>query len=180
MTKITSSFLTLVLIIVFSSIVYIWQAEAEKKQLNQQISTQQKQIEQLTAQIKKQTQETDTNSGAVQGAAITSTGEVSGTISLLSQIEVTNTVVCATEVYTKQEYCTDLTAKKTDSEFSYTFDIPLGTYELYIVHPVSKDKVYYSEIQTCDENNNCFSDPKQKRLIKVIQEDSQTDINISI
>lgn len=180
MTKITSSFLTLVLIIVFSSIVYIWQAEAEKNQLNQQIFSQQKQIEQLTAQIRQQTQETDTNSGAVQGATITSTGAISGTVSLVSQTDVTNTVVCAAEVYTKQEYCTDLTLQNNNSEFSYTFDIPLGTYEIYIVHPVTQEKIYYSEIQTCDENNNCFSDPQQKRLIKVLSEDSQTDINISI
>jgi hypothetical protein len=179
MTKITTSFLTLVLIIVFSSIVYIWQAEDEKDALVQQISSQQAEIESLKDEISDNSKTVTEDNGQVQGAT-TITGEVSGVVSILNRAETQETVVCALEVYTEQEYCTNLTEKTKQSDFNYTFDIPLGTYEIYLINPANQEKVYYSEIQTCDEDENCFSDPQQKRLIKVLEEESQTDIDISI
>ncbi len=180
MTKITSSFLTLVLIIVFSSIAYIWKSEAEQKVLTQQIASQQSEIKELQNKIKSQTKSVeDIPAGEVQGVS-TITGGISGSVSFLNQETPEDSVVCVLEVFTQQEYCTNLENINSLNEYEYSFDIPLGTYEAFISQPNNQDKVYYSEIQTCDESGDCYSDPQQKRLIKVLQDETQTDINFSI
>jgi hypothetical protein len=190
MSKITGSFIILVLVIFFSSIVYIWQADAEKNTLESQITSQEVQIAELKTQLDDleniKSASNTINNGEVQGVT-TATGIISGTITLSKNTttegnEQTNqadaVLVCANETRTKQETCLDFNIQTNQKKYDYEFDVPQGEYEIYAMTPPNETKVYYSDISTCDENGDCTTNSDKKRLLEVIQDEAQSDIDI--
>lgn len=178
MSKITGSFLTLVFVIVFSSIVYIWQADAEKKTMEGQIASHLEQINDLETQLKEQsTASNQITAGEVAGIN-TVTGQLSGTITLSKENNAEAVVVCSIEIRTKQETCTDIILEENINTYDFELDIPQGKYEVYAMVPPLETKVYYSDISTCDENGDCTSNSLSKRLIEVNQDETQSNINI--
>ncbi len=180
MSKITGSFLTLVFVIVFSSIIYIWKADTEKRTLESQIESQQEQIANLETQLNQQTTPATTiNTGEVQGAS-TSTGTITGSVTLSNPTETEVVIVCTKEVRTVQESCTDFVFEAKKLIYEFTFEVPQGTYEIYAMLPPAEKKVFYSEISTCDESGDCTSNAEKKRLIQVKLDETQSDISISL
>lgn len=180
MSKITGSFLALVLVIIFSSIIYIWKADSEKRTLESQIQTQQEQIAGLESQIAQQTTPATTiNTGEVQGAT-TATGTLAGSVTIATPTETEAIVVCAKEVRSLQETCTDFIFDLTKKAYGFSFEIPQGTYEVYAMLPPSETKVFYSEISACDELGDCTSNAEKKRLLEVKLDETQSDISISL
>lgn len=181
MSKITGSFIILVLVIFFSSIIYIWQADAEKRVLESQITSQKEQIEDLEIQLEDLESPSNTiNSGEVQGVT-TSTGNISGTITLSKEddsVEKEAILVCANETHTEQETCLDFVIETDKQNYSFEFEIPQGTYEIYAMTPPGETKTYYSEVSTCDEDGDCTTNSEKKRLLEVIQEETQSNIDI--
>lgn len=178
MSKITGSFLVLVLVIILSSIIYIWQADAEKKNLESQILTQQEQIVTLESQLKNQVGSViATNTGIVAGKA-TATGILSGSVNIAHPTADTVIIVCSKETHTKQETCFDIILETEKTVYSFDFELPQGTYEVYAMTPPSETKIYYSETSTCNENGECTSNVEKKRLIKIEDEETQSDITI--
>lgn len=178
MSKITGSFLTLVFVIVFSSIVYIWQADAEKRTMEKQIVSHLQQINDLETQLKEQTTPSNQISAGEVAGTTTATGQLSGTVTLSKKIDTEAIVVCSVETRTKQETCTDIIIEKNTNTHSFEFDIPQGRYEVYAMLPPLETKVYYSDISTCDENGDCTSNSLSKRLIQVNQDEAQSNIDI--
>ena len=166
MTKITGSFLILVSVIFFSSIVYIWKADAEKKDLETQIVFQEKQISYLETQLINITSPSnDINLGEVQGVAVTATGIVSGTVTLSEKSSSKAVLVCANETHTKQENCLDFIIQDNITNYKFEFEIPNGTYEVYAMIPPNQTKVYFSEISTCNEGS-CKSNTEKKTFTR--------------
>jgi len=182
MSKITGSFLALVFLIIFSSIVYIWKADAEKRALESQIQSQHEQISDLKTRLEQQQTPVDIiNAGEVSGEIlgdVTPTGSVTGSVTLNNPPEVEAVIVCMLETKTKQESCNDYMIESDKTIYNFTFDIPQGTYEIYAILPPSETKVYYSDVNTCDQDGNCTSNAEKKRLIQVSPEETQQDINI--
>lgn len=194
MKKITSSFLALVLLIIFSSIVYIWQAESEKEALVSTIDSQEETIIQLQKQIE---EKTTAGSGEVSGV-VTSTGSVLGTITFTQTAPTDEFIVCGRDIRTKQEYCASPETSDEASIFSYSLDIPTGRYEVFAsliqdettpespestesaATPKENTEIYYSDFQICDNLSNCISDSQKKRFIDIIANEVQTDIDISL
>lgn len=177
MSKITTSFLILVLVIFFSAIVYIWQADTEKRDLETQIVSQDKQITDLETKIDKlDLSIANLDTGEVQGAT-TSTGNISGTVAIPKDTTNEAVIVCANNTKTKQETCLDFIIKENTDSYNFEFEIPQGKYEIYAMIPPNETKVYYSEVSTCDEEN-CKSNLEKKRLLEVIQDETQSDIDI--
>jgi hypothetical protein len=179
MSKITGSFIILVLVIFFSSIVYIWQADSERNTLESQIISQKEQIADLKTQLQDIESPSNTiNNGEVQGVT-TATGTIDGTISLsTNEIDAQAVLVCANETRTQQETCLDFTIEKSQDNYEYEFELPQGKYEIYAMTPPSESKVYYSEISNCDADGDCTTTSNKKRLLEVIQEEAQSDIDI--
>ena len=180
MSKITGSFLALVFVIIFSSIIYIWKADSEKRTLESQIQTQQQQIASLESQITEQNSPAATiNSGEVQGAT-TATGTLAGSVTVSTPTESEAIIVCAKEVRSLQETCTDFIYEPTKKSYEFTFEIPQGTYEVFAMLPPSETKVFYSDISTCDELGDCTSNAEKKRLLQVKLDETQSDVSISL
>ena len=180
MSKITSSFIFLLLIIGFSSVVYIWQSGNERKDLENQIYVQEEEIATLQAQlILKETAADDIYNGDVQGVT-TQTGSVLGTLSISKDINSKALIICAKQIHSEQETCTDIIIENNIFEYDYELELPQGKYEVYVVTPPSETKTYYSDISECDENGNCVAKENSKRLLEVVQEETQSNIDISI
>lgn len=180
MSKITGSFLALVFVIIFSSIIYIWKADSEKRTLESQIKTQQQQIANLESQIDQQTAPNILkNPGEVQGAA-TATGTLTGTVSIAKPTSAEAIIVCAKKIRSMQETCTDFIFDLSKKVYEFSFEIPQGTYEVYAMLPPSETKVFYSEVSTCDETGDCTSNAEKKRLLEVKTDETQSDISISL
>ncbi len=178
MSKITGSFLVLVFVIIFSSIIYIWKADSEKRTLESQLESQQEQIAALESQLELQTTPaTIVTTGEVQGTT-TSTGKITGSVTLSNPTETEAVVVCLNEIRNNQETCIDFILEATKKMYEFTFDVPQGTYEVYAMLPPAETKVFYSEVSTCDESGDCTSNAEKKRLLKVNQEETQSDIDI--
>lgn len=175
MTKISASFLGLAIFLVLSSILYIWKSESEQKALEATISANQAEI----ATLKTELTNLQNTTGEVQGASATALGTLTGTVTLTDPTAEAG-VVCVQETHTKQEHCTDFVVTQNKNSYEYSFEIPVGTYEVYALTLPSESKVFYSDIQVCDENINCVQDAKQKRLIQIYQFESQDNIDISL
>ena len=180
MSKITGSFLALVFVIVFSSIIYIWKADGEKRTLESQIQTQEEQIASLESQLDQQTSPATTiNTGEVQGIT-TATGTLTGSVTVSTPTEAEAIIVCTKEIRSLQETCTDFIFESTKKVYEFTFEIPQGTYEVYAMLPPSETKVYYSDISACDELGDCTSNAEKKRLLQVKLDETQSDVSISL
>jgi hypothetical protein len=179
MSKITASFLALVFVIIFSSIIYIWQADAEKRELESQISDQQEQIANLKTQIQLQANQGTISNGDVRGVE-TQTGQLTGSVTIFNTQEYNTVIVCVKETRTLQETCLDFNIEKNTNQYDFEFDIPQGTYEVYAILPPLETKVYYSDIKTCDSNGDCTSNFKNKRLVKIEINQVQANIDISL
>lgn len=180
MSKITGSFIALVLVIVFSSIAYIWTSDSEKKALESQISYQQEQIDSLESQLQSQSSPINTISlGNVQGTS-TSTGKVSGTILLSDSFQADVVVICANETQSNQETCTDFLFEDNSKSHNFELELPRGVYEVYVLTPPEELKVYYSDVAKCNEKGDCTSNEQNKRLIKVVENETESGITISL
>lgn len=177
MSKITGSFIILVFVIFLSSIVYIWQSDAEKKELEIQIAEQTAKIDVLKSQLEQKDTPADEIGGEVNGAT-TETGNILGVVTINSDVNAEAIIVCANETHTKLETCTDFIINPAETVYEYEFELPAGTYEVYSITPPSEKKIYYSEISNCDDKGDCASNLDQKRLIQVIQNETQSNIDI--
>lgn len=178
MSKITGSFVILVFVIFFSSVVYIWQSDAEKRTLESQIATQTEEIDTLKSQLEQKDTPADTiNTGSVEGVS-TETGILTGSVKLSGTITSEAIIICANETHSKLETCLDVIIEENKNSYDFELELPQGTYEVYAVTPPLENKKYYSEVSVCDENGNCETDESKKRLIQVTNQETQSNINI--
>lgn len=180
MSKITGSFLVLVFVIIFSSIIYIWQADREKRELESQIKTQQETITALESQVAQQPTPADTiSNGVVLGNQVSEqTGVISGTVTIKDQVKADAIVICASQTDTKQETCIDNLLEPQKKSYDFSLELPAGSYIVYALLPPSETKVFYSDVPTCDESGDCSANADKKRQIQVNVDETQADINL--
>lgn len=176
MKKINTVFILFVFLIGFMSIIYIWKAEDEKKVLETQISQQTNRIDSLNTQLaESKIEKKQQLFGDVKGATTTPTGTISGLISGENLSE--NTIVCAKDQRSKQEYCSD-ELTQLNNEAKYILEIPRGQYSIYSITPPDSTQTFYSDIINCiDEDTDC-EEKRIKRLLELSENKVQSDINI--
>ena len=88
------------------------------------------------------------------------TGTIEGSLSYPSEGIPENLKICAEDIETKKQYCTDKHLKSSTYQYGqgYQLQVPAGKYEVFAFLPENPEtKAYYSEFVTCGLSINCPS-----------------------
>ena len=93
------------------------------------------------------------------------TGVIEGSLSYPSDVIPENMVVCAEDIFTKKQLCTNYHIKSSKYKYNigYKIDAPVGDYYVFAkdissTHDLKDHVAYYSDFVTCGMNiNNCHS-----------------------
>lgn len=180
MKRLNGLFVLLILLLGLLSIAYIWKSEDDKEILEAQVTQQIQEIDSLKNKLSELNSQADSEN--VNGVS-TSIGVVTGKIQFNDLNLVKTTVICAQDQYTIKEFCTDELIKTNDSNvFEYTLEIPRGKYSIYALNSSSTEKVFYSNVQKCNDDKSCTftdsSDNINKILLQITENEVQKDINL--
>jgi len=181
MKRLNNIFVTLFILIGLLSIGYIWKSEADKKVLqttidfkSHKIDVLQEKASQLNLKPNSKINNYEENVKDVNNIA---TGTVSGKIQFTDPSIINTTIICAQDKFAIKEFCTDeLLKTDTPDKFQYSLEIPKGQYLIYAITPPDNNKVYYSEVQKCTDDDNCEND--KKILLEIVENEIQKDINL--
>lgn len=112
-----------------------------------------------------------TSEGVVKGVA-SPIGNISGTLTLQSpeaQQNAQTLIVCAQNMKTNQEYCSDDLAIQSGNTLSYTLELPPAIYTVFAMAPPAEQKIMYSD--------GSQSNP---RAIQLMESQEERDIDITL
>lgn len=175
MKKGTVAFVVVLLVLAVSAIFYIVSSEKQREELEFNLAAANTKINQLETQSSVPQAE-----GSVQGIADTSIGKITGNITSSTQrLDNKSLIVCAQNIETQQEYCSDDLMVKTDTSVSYQLEIPTGTYELFVTNIVDNSKSFYTNRIDCTTDVDCDT-TTTKQFLEITGEEVQADINLTI
>ena len=181
MKRLNNLFVILFILIGLLSVAYIWKSETDKKVLETAIDLKSREINILQEEVSqlnlKLNSKTDNYDGNVKGTSKIATGTISGKVQFSNPNVVKATIVCAQDKFTIKEFCTDELMETANTKiFTYFLEIPKGQYLIYAVTPPDDNKIYYSEVQKCTNDDSCEND--RKILLEIIEDEIQKDINL--
>ena len=140
---------------------------SELSRLNRELTESQTALQTCQEPLVK-TNASEEDSGEVQGS-MSPTGTIMGTITIATTAPTDNLIVCARDIYSQQEYCTDVITPAQTGNYEYALEIPTTTYTVFATNPPAETEFFYADVVG-----------GIARQLTIVDGETQADINFTI